>query len=280
MELDNESLDGTWTIDDKSGMEFFIINEAIFSKLCILGEEFEPCFEGASITHFSLDDEFNQKIYNLMIEVKKLKGGYSLMENTVETVVEEVVETAAEVETPAEEVVETVPTVEEEILPEKDETVLFNLEDFQNLQDNYNTLENNYNDLQTRYSALEEERDTATNNYNELLSNYNNMKADYDALVEFKNKKDLEEKQAMIDSFAMLSDEEKKDVQDNIDKYSVEEIESKLSVICVHNKLDLSEKKEETVVETTYSLNDQDPVEDIDTPAWLSALRKTKKNEK
>ena len=73
MELDENSLDGSWTIDDKSGMEFFIINDAIFSKLCILGEEFEPCFEGANITHFSLDDNFNQKIYNLMMEVKKLK---------------------------------------------------------------------------------------------------------------------------------------------------------------------------------------------------------------
>ena len=80
MELDENSLDGSWTIDDKSGMEFFIINDAIFSKLCILGENFEPCFEGSSITHFSLEDNFNQKIYELMKEVKKLKGGNSFME--------------------------------------------------------------------------------------------------------------------------------------------------------------------------------------------------------
>ena len=67
MELDENSLDGHWAIDDKSGMEFFIINDAIISKLCILGEDVEPCFEGANITKFSLEDDFNLKIYNLMI---------------------------------------------------------------------------------------------------------------------------------------------------------------------------------------------------------------------
>ena len=76
MELDEESLKGHWTIDDKSGMEFFIINDAIFRGLCILGEENEPCFEGAQITgSFSLDESFDSKIYKLMKEVQKLKGG-------------------------------------------------------------------------------------------------------------------------------------------------------------------------------------------------------------
>ena len=31
-------------------MEFFIINYAVFSKLCILGDDVEPCFEGSSVT--------------------------------------------------------------------------------------------------------------------------------------------------------------------------------------------------------------------------------------
>ncbi|MBO5446768.1 hypothetical protein J6A34_04610 [bacterium] len=37
-------LDAYWTKDGNGNKEFFIINEAIISKLCILGEEFEPCF--------------------------------------------------------------------------------------------------------------------------------------------------------------------------------------------------------------------------------------------
>lgn len=272
MELDEETLDGSWTIDDKNGMEFFIINDAIFKKLCILGEDFEPCFEGSSITHFSLDDDFNQKIYALMKEVKKLKGGNSLMdeEKVVEemTEEEEVVipeveeikeeEVAAAVEEPVEaepEAVEEEETPAEEKEISKDETVSFSLDEFQTLQGNYSELETKYNDLMTQF---------------------NEMKANYDVLVEFKKAKDIEAKQAMIDSFYMLSDEDKKDVQDNIENYSLEDIEAKLSIICVHNKLDLSEKKEtEEQVETTFSLA-EDNDDDFAAPAWVSLLRKNK----
>ena len=47
MELDERFVEGSWTDFDNNGYSFFIINEAIISKLCILGEEVEPCFEGA-----------------------------------------------------------------------------------------------------------------------------------------------------------------------------------------------------------------------------------------
>jgi hypothetical protein len=50
MELDEETLDATWTKDRNGKPKFFIINEAIIEKLCILGEDNEPCFEGSHIT--------------------------------------------------------------------------------------------------------------------------------------------------------------------------------------------------------------------------------------
>ena len=50
MELDNDSLEGKWSTDSSTGMDFFIVNDATFSKLCILGDDVEPCFEGSSIT--------------------------------------------------------------------------------------------------------------------------------------------------------------------------------------------------------------------------------------
>ena len=43
MELDENSLDGHWSTNNKTGMDFFIINDAIFSKLCILVDDVEPC---------------------------------------------------------------------------------------------------------------------------------------------------------------------------------------------------------------------------------------------
>ena len=275
MELDEDSLDGSWTIDNNSGMEFFIINEAIISKLCILGEDFEPCFEGAKISKFSLDRDFNQRIYSLMKEVRKLKGGeLSVVDEKLkefkeasELEEEEAVEQEPMVEeetaeTGSEEAIETVDEIAEAETAETDvdESAQFSLEEFQTLQESYSTLEANFNELQEKF---------------------NTMEADYNVLVEFKNTKDREAKQAMIDSFYMLSDEDKKDVQDNIDNYSLDDIEAKLSVICVHNKLDMSEKEHQDVsAETAYSLNGTDfSEEEENVPAWLSLLRKAKKNE-
>lgn len=306
MELDEESLKGHWTIDDKSGMEFFIINDAIFKGLCILGEDNEPCFEGSQITgSFSLDESFDSKIYRLMKEVQKLKGGNftveldnikkpeeEVMEPQEEVVEEEVVdsveedpaesapvdteeesveeseeesveEEAVEEETPTdEEPKEEEESVEEEKSEEnKDEGVQFSLEDFQNLQESLASL---------------------TTQFNELQSKYDDMETSYNELVEFKKTKDREEKQAMIDQFYMLSDAEKKDVQDNIDTYSLDEIEAKLSIICVHNKLDLSGKTDsENNLETTFSLESvEDDSEETNIPALVSVLRKNRKSDK
>ena len=65
MELDNDTLDAFWSKDVNGKPQFFIINEAIVSKLCILGDEVEPCFEGASVApiQFSLEDDFKKSLY-------------------------------------------------------------------------------------------------------------------------------------------------------------------------------------------------------------------------
>ena len=38
MEIDKDSVQGNWSMDYEKNIEFFIINDATFSKLCILGE--------------------------------------------------------------------------------------------------------------------------------------------------------------------------------------------------------------------------------------------------
>ena len=141
MELDPETLDGHWSTNNKTGMDFFIINDAIFSKLCILGEDVEPCFEGASVTapevskKFSLDDDFRKTLYTMMQDLKfALEGGNNMdiEQNLVaeETAAEtEVVEETVENETPADEYViadslvrEETPVSEPEIKEVEEET--------------------------------------------------------------------------------------------------------------------------------------------------------------
>ena len=85
----------------------------------------------------------------------------------------------------------------------------------------------------------------------------------------------------MIDGFYMLSDVEKKDCIDNIDKYSLDDIEAKLSIICVRNKVsfnldDDNKKESETPKEPmTFSLDGNDGEDNA--PAWIKAVRETAK---
>ena len=109
MELDEKSLQGHWSTNIKEDMEFFIINDAIFSKLCILGDDVEPCFEGSAVTapqvsaSFTLDNDFKHTLFQMMEELKyALKGGNKvadIKDKDLDTQVEEF--TANEVETEA-----------------------------------------------------------------------------------------------------------------------------------------------------------------------------------
>ena len=74
MELDDNLIDAYWTKDNNGKPQFFIINEAIMSKLCILGEDVEPCFEGASITkvQFSFEDSFKTQLFSLMEKMQEI----------------------------------------------------------------------------------------------------------------------------------------------------------------------------------------------------------------
>ena len=83
----------------------------------------------------------------------------------------------------------------------------------------------------------------------------------------------------------MLADEDKADVIANKAKYSLDEIEAKLSVICVRKKVNFNLDDEEEASKddkkdvedvVTYSLHE----EESSTPAWVSALRKTQKDKK
>ena len=383
MELDEETLDATWSKDRNGKPKFFIINEAIIEKLCILGEDHEPCFEGAHITapqiQFSFDDGFKQELFTMMNELKDLlkEGGaknvftryaveigdtlwsalYRHIENTypdtqncycsiyrIEGIFEENAqkfaviqnrvdmkyyrlnftlteengfvpsETLVEVTksyTPAEEpqfALDAVAEYEAEYTKKKAEEMDKDDEDDQNKTDyssegeksnedsdeesedkcpecgkpvsectceedkkkkyslddipEYGELQTKYSDLETKYNALVAEKET-------LVSEKADLEAKLEPLVAFKAKADKEAKEAMIAKFYMLSDDDKKDVVDNIDTYSVDDIEAKLSVICVRNKVnfDLDEDKgAPNTNPTTYSLESG---EDESVPAWV-----------
>ena len=390
MELDEKTLDAFWTKDGNGKPQFFIINEAIVSKLCVLGEECEPCFEGSQIAvNFSLASDFKEQLFAMVNEVKDLlkEGGakvftryaveigdalwsalYSYIESTypdgqncycsiyrVEGIFEEggqkfavlqnrtsmkyyrlnfsigesegfiPSDTLIEVTksyTPAEEPQFALKDVEEfeaqYAAKKKAEEDKSSKSEKDNSDDNtedpknedpeneepedddekkkkkgkedfacggkkkkysldeipeYTELQTQFSDLQTKFSELETK-------YNALVSENESLKNDNATLTEFKNQSERKEKEEMINSFYMLSDEDKKDVIENIDTYSLNDIEAKLSIICVRNKVsfDLDENNKNHQDPTTYNLNGDNNDDDADTPAWIKAVLETAKN--
>lgn len=390
MELDEKTLNATWTKDDNGKPKFFIINEAIISKLCVLGEECEPCFEGSQITKFSLtfDEDFKQKLFSMMNDLKELikEGGTKVFSRyaveigdnlwnslwnytlekypdannvyssvyAIEGVCEEDSQKFAVLQnrtdnkyyrlnfslnetngfvpadalievtesyTPAAEPqfsLEAVKTYETEYASKKkaEEEDKNNKDNKSNSDNKSEGKDNNSDDSEdgkdekptdkkdnsdskdnnpdddgnkddedkkkkkkyslediTEYQELKAEYEELKSKYATLETEKNSLTEEIEPLREFKLASEKKDKEAMIAQFYMLSDDDKKDVIDNIDKYSVDDIEAKLSVICVRNKVsfDLDEDKE--TKPTTYNLNNSED-DDESIPAWVKAALK------
>ena len=370
MELDDNLIDAYWTKDNNGKPQFFIINEAIMSKLCILGEEVEPCFEGASITkvQFSFEDNFKEKLFALMEQMQEILnngGGTPVINNyaveigcslwdaiyeylwvnrnddsdyTLYGVYEEddqkfailrnrkdlttyrlnfslteengfepqgeLVQVAPdfkqvdsqfsleEVEayetqfknshevqdtTVVEEPVQEEPAIEVSITSATSEisdsaVAVQESEETPTIEYNLNDIPE-YQELLNKYSVLEEQ---VTN----LQNTINTLNEQNKELVQFKSKIDRENKEKLInETFYMLSDDLKKDCLDNIDTYSYDDIEAKLSIICVRNKVSFDTNQPEKEAVTTFNL---DTVEDNfeDAPAWLKRVYEVQQEKK
>lgn len=365
MELseDPNLLNAYWTKDINGNKQFFIINEAIISKLCILGEDYVPCFEGAEITapkiEFSFEDNFKEQLFSMMKEIKTIleKGGKSMYTTyaveigdslwsalydylvdkypedeycslyRIEGIYEEenqkfaILQDRATMEyyrlnfslneetgfvaegdlvevektfTPAEQAQfsledyeafvaayaaskkeeEKEDEEEEEICPEckkpldececekEDEPAKYSLEEipeYVELQQNYSVLESKLTEVETQLAELNTAHET--------------LKSEHETLVSFKADIDKKEKENLIASFYMLSDELKKDVVDNIDSYSLEDIEAKLSILCVRNKVNFSLEENKEMDPTSYNLNNEVGSSNNEVPEWVKAIQ-------
>ena len=294
MELDKDTLDGYWSENVNTKMELFIVNDAIFSKLCILGDDVEPCFEGSSVTapnvstNFSkVDDNFKQTLFSMMQDLKfALEGGNmakvdeekkdktnETVENKTDKTTEEVKDTETKKDNKEEEDKKKNYTKEEDKKEEKEDNPT-PAED--------KKPEEKKEETKTPAEEKKEEKEDKDKKdyalmYSELETKYNDLSAKYEDLVAFKKNVEKQQKEELIGGFYMLSDEDKKDVVAHIDEYSLDDIEAKLSVICVRKKVnfdldDTSKNENKTEEEnpvTTFNLeNAGDSV-----PAWIKAIQ-------
>ena len=357
MELDEDTINAHWSKDGNGDPKFFIINEAIISKLCTLGEANEPCFEGASIgaptIQFAFEDGFKEQLFSMISELNDYlnKGGekvftryaveigdalwtalYSHVEGTygIESVCEDgeqkfavltdadnkyyrldfsVAEDGAitfaaeaillEEYTPFEEPQFDAEAVaeyakskkkdeeepkddegsddgDEEKCPKcgkkksececEDEPDEDDDDKKKGKKEKYNLEEiQEYVELSSNYAALE-------TNYSAAQARITELEGQLAELTTFKKGVEKAEKEKMIASFYMLSDEDKSDVMTNIDTYSLDDIEAKLSILCVRNKVsfNLDDDKNESKDPTTFNLGGGMSDE---APAWVKALR-------
>lgn len=314
MELDEETLQGRWTIDVKRDKEFFIINDAELKSLCILGKDVEPCYEGSNITptvtfsneNFAL--ELKDMLQQLQFTLNKLEGGQKMavIEEKIADKIDETKTVESQFKLEDEKKKEENTDKKDDSTSKEDSSA--KKEDPKNdnedqkkkdvannaLKDDEKKDEPTKEDKSEKDSKSEKKDDDEKDKknpkdyslleqkYEDLMTEFTALKSSYEGLVDFKNQVEDKEKDKMIASFYMLDDEDKKDVIANKSEYTLDEIESKLSVICVRKKVNFDLDKEvesEKEAPAMYSL-DGLKTEATQLPAWLKAVETNKNKNK
>lgn len=313
MELDSDSLQGHWATDNNLGVDFFIINDATFSKLCILGDNVEPCYEGASVTspevskNFTQGQEFQQTLFTMMNDLQTAlnsEGGLNMSEEkellneSVDSVekqpetncelVEETVEETPSIEeneysaVEEEETLETEKTDDTDVVEETAEEITEEFVDKKKEEDDDDSSDDKDED-ESDEDEDEDKKDRPKNQHSleefeALQAELDSLRAEIQELREFKLNIENQQKDALIASYYMLSDEDKADIVAHKAEFTLEEIKAKLAVIYVEKNVNFdmieSQEEEETVPAMTFSL-DEEASEGV--PAFVEALRHTLK---
>lgn len=285
MELDGASIDGHWAENSESGIEFFIINDASFTKLCVLGDGVEPCFEGASVEAPNISDKFSKEgftttLYNMMNELK-----FALAENAEKTddsesakeeettdfaeKTEEVEEAAEEAETFAKE--EEADNVVEENLDQESDFSANTEEEKESEEEVENTEESADNEFAEKDAEIE----TLKSEIASLQEKYSLLETEAEELRSYKASRISADKDALINKYNMLSDDDKAEIIANKDSYSYEEIESKLALLYVKKNVDFDDDQDEVSIpnETTVTFGLSTTTSDAEIDPIIELLR-------
>ena len=269
MELQEETLEGHWATDNNLGVEFFIINDAVFSKLCILGDDIEPCFEGSAVTspevskNFAMDKEFSQTLFTMMNELKDAlssKGGLDMPEEfaeqteTTEEQSTEFVEETVE-ETVAEESVDYTSAEEAPVDAEAENG------EFEMSEEDKDDSEDSSVDFSENKEAEEEPAsEYSAEEFAALQEEIEALRAECQELRDFKLNVENEQKDALINSYYMLSEEDKREIMEHKSEFTLDEIKSKLAVIYVEKNVDFSTLDGQPEVEMQEKVEEEDPI--------------------
>jgi len=294
MELYVDSIQGEWQYIN--GKRYFVFTEGHFLGLQALGEDYEPCFEGASFytlvdsvkalmndldnvfqkqnlggekhMNFKLSD--NQK-YNMIwsllnprfneendyvmdyavcdvydayavvfkFETSTYERAYYTKNDETDSLAIDKMEACYIVDVNEDEkhALEVLHAMNNNTYEKIDEVVT----DLQNKVDSFNS-KNEENEstiatLELDKERLETELEVANGNYTTALETIETLKSEKDALNEFKVAAELKEKEAVIEKYTTLLEEEQvNNFREKIDEFTKEELDKELAFVLVQSK--------------------------------------------
>ena len=281
MELNPDTVEGNWVETETD--YYFEFTQAEFIGLCVLGKEYEPCFEGSSFYELHKNNINNNT--NLKNDLKELFSLYKEMNNAEENptggqemedkekeLTSEELEKDKEVEAgKPEENTEQVETnselseednkeVEETETTEAPETTEVETETEQEEQDKEEEEEQEKEEEEVKTEEEEgsegtESEESKDEEFALLLEQKDaeiaQLKAELDELKNYKVQKVNEEKQAILDSYSeKLTSEEVKNFTDKIDSYeSALELKKDIA-LCLLDKMNVNNDTEYSLVPT------------------------------
>ena len=276
MELYVNSIDGEWKRD--GAVEYFEFTDGVFFGLLALGDDVDPCFEGAAF--YGLDQsakEFFEELKNYTLSAKsELIGGTEMeIEKIEETPVveEQVEEVTSEEEVVTEEATEEVQEVAteeteeeapaaEEVTEATEETADDNaVENFENeevAEENEEETEETEEVKEVVEETVEEASDIQAE-YQAALQRIADLEAQVNELTTYKNDAERVKKTSLIEKYSILLGEEAcANYTAKIDEYSFEDLKKEVSVAvleCIEESLFSKNESQEVIINVDMTKN-------------------------
>lgn len=257
MELNPNTVEGEWVETDDDF--YFEFTNAEFFGLCILGSDYEPCFEGSSFYELHQPTEKNtfskemQEMFSLYkgeldIADENLTGGQEMEDKEKDQIAEQ------------EEQEEVLPTEEqeqEEVETEEPEVEEQEEQEEETSEEETNSKEETEEDSEETEEVETEEEEQEESEQPDLNSQLaekdqeiESLKAQLAELSSYKAQKVLEEKEKVLDTYSSkLSDDEVAEFRNKINEYETATDLKKEIALCILDK----EAVEEEVEETNYA---------------------------
>ena len=256
-------------VDDEGVLH---IEEAVFSALCILGNDVAPAMTGSTIEYFSTKHTFKDYVKEMALEFSK-RGDDTVDEKEIKTNSEEELEKdelkkSPETEAEEKQLDDNKQAAEDEKTPELDKT-----EDTGKTDDDEKSDEepveahkpDGSGDLGGEAETVENvgpegtEGAPDTTDFEAEVENYKkeiaDLKSELSELKQFKLDIETQEKESILDSYAQdLSKDSLNKLKDEMSKYSVEEFEKEVAYTIFKNE---KEADESSAKAFTYNFSDK-----------------------